>query len=106
VSVWRAKNADNYYIARWNPLEDNFRVYFVKNGRRKQLGSTKVKAAPGICHKIEIVHKANKIEAKFNGRKLIEFEDSTFNKPGMVGLWTKADAATAFDDFGVEEEKE
>ena len=104
--IWRAKDADNYYIARWNPLEDNFRVYFVKNGRRKQLGSAKVKTAPGIWHKIEIVHKANKIEAKFDGKKLIEFEDSTFNKPGMVGLWTKADAATAFDDFGVEEEKE
>jgi len=25
--IWRAKDADNYYIARWNPLEDNFRVY-------------------------------------------------------------------------------
>jgi len=31
--IWRARDADNYYIARWNPLEDNFRVYYVKDGR-------------------------------------------------------------------------
>jgi len=103
--IWRAKDADNYYIARWNPLEDNFRVYFVKDGRRKQLGTASVKTDPAVWHEIEIQDQGNKIEAKFDGATLIELEDSTFPEAGMVGLWTKANAATAFDDFEVEAER-
>jgi len=104
--IWRAKDADNYYIARWNPLEDNFRVYTVRNGRRRQLGSATVKADPTAWHKIEIEHRGSKIEAEFDGKTRIELVDSTFSEAGMVGLWTKADAATAFDDVEVEEEEE
>ena len=100
--IWRVKDADNYYIARWNPLEDNFRVYFVKDGRRRQLGTAEVKTDPTAWHEIEILHEGNKIEARLDGTRLIEVEDSTFREAGMVGLWTKADAATAFDDFVVE----
>ncbi len=48
--IWRAKDADNYYICRWNPLENNFRVYFVKDGRRKQLGTADVKTDANIWH--------------------------------------------------------
>lgn len=99
--IWRTKDANNYYIARWNPLEDNFRVYFVKNAQRKQLGSAQVKADPSIWHEIEIAHKGNRIIAKFDGKKLIELEDATFSEAGGVGVWTKADAATSFDDFSI-----
>ena len=97
--VWRAKDADNYYIARWNPLENNFRVYFVKDGRRKQLGTADVKTDAKIWHEVRIVQKGKQIAAYFDGKKLIELEDSTFSEPGMVGLWVKADGKTAFDDF-------
>lgn len=100
--IWRAKDADNYYICRWNPLERNFRLYFVKNGRRKQLGSAKVNADNSAWHKIEIMHKGQRIVAKFDGKKLIELKDDTFQDAGMLGLWTKADATTAFDNFKVE----
>ncbi len=97
--IWRAKDADNYYIARWNPLENNFRVYFVKDGRRKQLGTADVKTDAKIWHEIRIVHKATRIKAYFDGKQLVELEDSTFSEPGMVGLWVKADGKTAFDNF-------
>jgi len=99
--IWRAKDGDNYYIARWNPLEDNFRLYYVKDGRRIQLGSADAKADPKVWHEIRIDHRGATIAASFDGKKLIELEDSTFIEPGMVGLWTKADAATAFDDLTV-----
>ena len=99
--LWRARDANNYYIARWNPLEDNFRVYFVKNGRRKQLGSANVEAPSDQWHTIQIVMVERKIEAYFNGGKLIIVEDDIFAEAGMVGLWTKADAATYFDDLSV-----
>ena len=100
--IWRAKDADNYYIARWNPLEDNLRVYYVKGGKRIQLASADIKTDPSKWHEVEIVHVGNKIIAEFDDKKVIEVEDSTFAEAGMVGLWTKADAATAFDDFEVE----
>ncbi len=100
--IWRAKDENNYYISRWNPLEDNFRVYFVKNGRRKQIGTATIKADPTAWHKIKIEHKGNRLVAEFDGRKLIELRDDTFPDAGMVGLWTKADATTGFDDFEVE----
>jgi hypothetical protein len=100
--IWRAKDKDNYYICRWNPLENNFRVYVVKEGKRKELGSAKVDADASTWHEIEILHKGAQITAEFDDRKLILLEDSTFQDAGMVGLWTKADATTAFDNFEVE----
>jgi hypothetical protein len=102
--IWRAKDADNYYIARWNPLEDNFRVYYVKDGKRTQLASADIKTDASKWHEIEIEHVGTRIVAEFDDEKVIEIEDSVFTEGGMVGLWTKADAATAFDDFEVEEE--
>jgi len=100
--MWRVMDADNYYVARWNPMEDNFRVYFVKDGQRKQLGSATFAIEDNDWHKIRIVHKGQKIVAEFDGKKLIELEDDTFQDAGMIGLWTKADATTAFDNLTVE----
>ena len=99
--VWRAKDADNYYICRWNPLEDNFRVYYVKNGRRRQLGSARVRTDPTVWHKIKVRHQGTKIQAFFDGKKLIELDDTTFGDPGMVGLWVKADGRSEFDNVKV-----
>jgi len=101
--IWRAIDADNYYIARWNPLEKNFRVYYVRDGHRKQLASADVDAAADAWHTIEIEHVGSRIVAEFDDVKLLEVEDTTFTEAGKVGLWTKADAATAFDDFEVEQ---
>jgi len=100
--MWRVQDADNYYVARWNPLEDNFRVYTVKDGHRKQLSSAKFTMDDDAWHKIKIVHKGKKIIASFDGKALIEIEDDTFKDAGMVGLWTKADATTAFDNLTIE----
>ncbi len=100
--IWRAKDKNNYYIARYNPLEDNFRIYYVKNGVRKMLASTQIKLPAHQWHEMKIEHKGNKIRGYLNGKKLLEVRDNTFPEAGGVGLWTKADAATSFDDFEVE----
>ncbi len=100
--IWRAKDKDNYYICRWNPLEKNFRVYVVKDGKRKQLGSADVDADASTWHEIEILHRGKEITAAFDDEKRIVLEDDTFQDAGKVGLWTKADATTAFDNFEVE----
>jgi hypothetical protein len=98
--VWRYVDQDNYYIARFNPLEDNFRLYKVVGGRRIQLATKEdLKAPAGKWHTIAIKMKGEQIECQLNGRKHLEAKDGTFTRAGKVGLWTKSDARTYFDDF-------
>ena len=99
--IWRVRDKDNYYIARFNPLEDNFRVYRVRGGVRRTLASARVVLPAKQWHTLRIVQRGARIEGYLNGKRLLGAEDSTFAAPGGVGLWTKADAATAFDDFSV-----
>ncbi len=99
--IWRVRDKDNYYIARWNPLEDNFRLYYVKDRRRVQLDSARVKADPAQWHTIRIEQDGDKIECALDGKALLKATDRTFPGAGGVGLWTKADAATSFDDLVV-----
>jgi hypothetical protein len=99
--LWRVQDKNNYYIARANPLENNFRAYYVKNGKRKQLDSARVEVPSKQWHTIKIVHKGDHIEGYLNGRKYLDCKDDTFQDAGGVGLWTKADAVTYFDDFKV-----
>jgi hypothetical protein len=99
--IWRVQDKNNYYIARANPLENNFRVYSVKNGDRKQLDSARVEVPPQQWHTMKIVHNENHIEGYLNGRKYLDCNDVTFQDAGGVGLWTKADAVTYFDDYKV-----
>ena len=99
--LWRARGANDYYVVRWNPLEDNFRLYYVKNGKRKMLASAQVKARPNKWHLIQVIHRGRYIRCSFDGEELIKVTDATFFQPGMVGLWTKADATTAFDGLEV-----
>jgi hypothetical protein len=97
--VWRVQDQNNYYVARWNPLEDNFRLYYVRDGNRRQIASANVNAAPDAWHAIAIHHRGTHIEGYLDGEKLLEQDDSTFLNAGGIGVWTKADAATSFDDF-------
>jgi Domain of Unknown Function (DUF1080) len=98
--VWRYQDANNYYIARYNPLENNYRVYKVVAGKRTQLESkADLKAAAGQWHTLSIKMAGDRIECSLNGVKYLEATDGTFAKAGAVGLWTKADAQTYFDDF-------
>ncbi len=100
--IWRAKDENNYYIARTNPLEENYRVYKVQQGKRIQLQSADVKSSPG-WHHLRIVMKEGHIEGYWDGTKYLDVADDTFTVAGKVGLWTKADAQTYFDDFTVHE---
>jgi hypothetical protein len=107
--VWRYQNEDNYYIVRANALEDNVVLYKVQYGTRTDLpvkgeGRTYGKAAEVPANQwstLRVVAAGPKFEVYFNGRKLYEVEDSTFTQAGRVGLWTKADSVTQFDDISV-----
>ncbi len=98
--VWRARDRNNYYVARYNPLEDNLRVYKVENGRRTQLDHAEV-PGDGRWHTLRITMKGREILGYFDDKKLLVAEDTTFSDAGRIGLWSKADARSYFDDLTV-----
>lgn len=99
--VWRAKGADDYYVTRWNPLEDNLRIYVVIAGKRTQLQSADVHADPALWHELRVTAEDARMRVSFDGETLLDCQDETLAEPGLVGFWTKADAATSFDDLSI-----
>jgi hypothetical protein len=99
--VWRARDARNYYIARYNPLESNVRVYKVEGGKRTQLDHADAPGDKG-WHTLRITMSGREIFGYLDGKKLLVAEDSTFAEAGKIGLWTKADARTEFDELILE----
>ncbi len=98
--VWRAKDAKNYYVARYNPLEDNYRLYKVEKGRRSQLKGARIKHGQD-WHALRVVMQGDHIQCYYGGQKYLETNDSTFPDAGKIGLWTKSDAQSHFDDLTV-----
>ena len=110
--VWRYRDENNYYLVRANALENNLVLYKVQNGKRTALiPKGMAKTAYGVHHPIpsnvwsliKVVAKGPLFSVYFNHRQLLQVEDRTFSGPGKVGLWTKADSITYFDDFRVVE---
>ena len=107
--VWRYQDENNYYIVRANALEDNVVLYKVQNGRRTDLplkgaGRTygkKSDVPAGQWSTLRVVANGPSFEVYLNGTKLYEVEDTTFGQAGKVGVWTKADSVTQFDDLTV-----
>ena len=99
--VFRLKDANNYYIVRANALEDNYRLYHVVNGRRRQFAGANLKVTSDEWHELRVECVGNKIICYYDGTKKIEATDDTFKEGGKVGLWTKADSVTYFDDLKV-----
>jgi hypothetical protein len=102
--VWRYQDANNYYIARMNPLEDNYRVYKVIAGKRIQLETKEdLKVPVNEWHDLKIKMVGDRIECFLDGKKQLDTKDDAIQKAGKVGLWTKADAQSHFDQFVVKE---
>ena len=89
-----------YYVVRANALEDNFRLYYYDRGRR-QLASARLKA-PALrqWHAVRVVAVGDHMQAWLDGTLYLDHQDGRF-KSGEVGLWTKADSVTAFDDLTI-----
>lgn len=105
--VWRAKDAQNYYVCRANALENNVVLYKLEAGKRKALDivgrsggyGVEVPVAPMVWHTLRVEFVGPLHTVFLDGRKRFEVEDATFGEAGQVGLWTKADSVTLFDDF-------
>jgi hypothetical protein len=97
--IWRCKDKDNYYVARANALENNVTIYHTINGQRVAFESVKQTVRPGIWHSLRVDFERDEFTVTFDGKKVIKATDESFKGPGKVGLWTKADSLTLFDDF-------
>ena len=105
--VWRAIDADNYYVVRANALEDNVVLYKTVNGVRRPLDIVGRKDGYGVnipvpanqWHTLHVEFADTRFKAIYNGQALFEVEDATFKEAGMIGLWTKADSVTLFDQL-------
>jgi len=99
--AFRLKDANNYYIARANAREGNYRLFRVVAGRRRTFARANLDVTSGAWHELRVECVGNKIICYNDGMKKIEATDDTFKDAGKVGLWTKADSVTYFDDFRV-----
>jgi hypothetical protein len=97
--IWRLKDANNYYIARANALENNVTIYYTIRGNRTEKKRTNMKVASGEWHTLRVDFVGNQFTVTFDGKKAIQWDDDTFKNAGKVGVWTKADSITEFDDF-------
>jgi protein-tyrosine-phosphatase len=97
--VWRAKDANNYYIARANALENNVTIYHTINGRRTEKKRVQAPVAANQWHTLLVEFRGNHFTVMFNGQKALDWDDETFKEPGKVGVWTKADSVTEFSGF-------
>jgi hypothetical protein len=111
--VWRATDANNYYVVRANALENNVVLYKTVDGNRSSLEvvggvggyGVNVPVPSNQWHILRVEFKSNRFKVSFNGKHLFEVEDATFSKAGMVGLWTKADSVMLFDNISYSETK-
>ena len=97
--MWRWKDGDNYYVARANALENNVSLYHTTNGRRNTIKYVDAPVAKNVWHTLRVEFSGRRITVALNGKTYIDLEDTHISGPGAVGVWTKADSVTAFDDF-------
>jgi len=97
--VWRWKDGDHYYVARANALENNVSLYYTERGRRYTIKYADAPVTPNVWNTLRVEFTDTRIKVLLNGRAYIELEDKHLVGAGAVGVWTKADSITAFDNF-------
>jgi len=97
--VWRWKDGNHYYVARANALENNVSLYYTEGGMRKTLKYVDAPVASNAWHVLRVEFRGTHIRVLLNGKAAIELDDAHIAGAGAVGVWTKADSVTAFDDL-------
>lgn len=97
--MWRWKDGNNYYIARANALENNVSLYYTTNGRRNTIKYVDAPVPRNTWHTLRVDFTGTSIKVSLNGKTYIDVQDNRITGAGAVGMWTKADSVTVFDDF-------
>jgi hypothetical protein len=97
--VWRWKDGNNYYVARANALENNVSLYYTERGSRNTIKYVDAPVQRNVWHALRVEYSGKKIRVFLDGKAYIELDDDHIAGAGAVGVWTKADSVTLFDDF-------
>ena len=97
--MWRWKDGDNYYVARANAMENNVSLYHTTRGSRQTIKYVDASVQVDQWHTLHVEFTGKRIKVSLDGKQYIDVEDSHIVGAGAVGVWTKADSVTAFDDF-------
>ncbi len=97
--IWRFKDGNEYYVARANAMENNVSLYYTEGGARKTLKYVDAPVERAAWHTLRVEYAGTRIRVMFDGIARIEMDDAHIAGPGAVGLWTKSDSVTRFDDF-------
>ena len=100
--VFRYQDENNYYITRANALEGNIRLYHVVRGDRRQFAGWNGPVATGVWHALKVEAEGDHFLVFWDGQQIMDAHDQTISQAGKVGVWTKADSVTYFDDLKVE----
>lgn len=100
--VARYRDENNYYITRANALEGNIRLYTVSDGKRSELASHDIEVTPNAWHDYRLEVQGDHLQVFWNSQRVLDHHDTTFADAGRVGVWTKADSITHFDDLRAE----
>ncbi len=101
----RAKDENDYVVARANALEDNVRLYNVTKGSRRQFAGWNGKVTSGAWHTLSLSARGDEYVVTFDGKEIIRERNREQAGPGKAGLWTKADSVTAFDAVAIDAAK-
>ena len=100
--VFRYQDENNYYVTRANALENNVRLYHVLKGDRRQFASWSGPVKTGVWHELKVEARGDHLLVFWDGQKIMDAHDQTFSQAGKIGVWTKADSVTYFDNLAVE----
>lgn len=103
--IWHCQDKNNYYIARANALENNVMLFHTIKGKREAIKSVATKVTANAWHTLRVEFSGSHIKVQFDGTLVLEADDDSIKGSGMIGLWTKADSMTAFDNFSYGESK-
>jgi hypothetical protein len=98
--VLRAQDGGTYFVTRANALENNVRLYTMRDDNRREIAGADRQVASGVWHELAVEARGDRIRIRYDGEWVIEHRDQSFSA-GRVGLWTKADSVTCFDDVVV-----
>lgn len=97
--VWRWTSGQTYYVARANANENNVSLYYTTLGIRTTIKYVDAPVPSNVWHTLRAEFTGDRISVFLNGKRHIEAEDGHIKEAGAVGVWTKADSVTVFDDF-------
>ena len=97
--IWRWQNGENYYVARADALQKNVSLSYIKQGKRLTVRSAEARVVGDEWHALSVEFRGTRVRIQLDGEVLIDIADEHITGPGSVGVWTRSDSVTAFDDF-------